>query len=134
MAVEKTKHTFVDDNPYLVYSGEPDTCVNNAGGGGGGDDNIFIVEMYADQGQPKTDVLFDDIFNAVQAGKLVFLAGDPGTYGNEWVNVPMASCSRSRILFSSIKYITESDIAFVEYRISSDNTFSRVIKNVPLNT
>ncbi len=131
MTVEKTKHAFVDDNPYLVYSGEPDTSVDNAGGG---DDNIFIVEMYAYQGQPKTDVLFNDIFNAVQAGKLVFLAGDPGTHGNEWVNVPMASCSRTIILFSSIKYITESDIAFVEYRISSDNTFSRVIKNVPLNS
>ncbi len=32
MAIEKTKHTFVDDNPYLVYSGEPDS----------GDDSPFL--------------------------------------------------------------------------------------------
>ena len=39
MAVEKTKHEFVDDNPYLVYSGEPDATADNAGGG---DDSPFL--------------------------------------------------------------------------------------------
>lgn len=39
MTVEKTKHEFVDDNPYLVYSGEPESTLDNAGGGGGGGGN-----------------------------------------------------------------------------------------------
>ena len=49
MAVEKTKHQFVDDNPYLVYSGELDTSVDSAGDGGGdgGNEDVFIFNVNA---------------------------------------------------------------------------------------
>lgn len=49
---EKTKHEFVDDNPYLVYSGDINASYNadsgSGGGGGGGDagDNgVFYVTI-----------------------------------------------------------------------------------------
>lgn len=48
MAVVKTKHEFIDDNPYLVYSGEPESTLDNAGGGGGGggdNANLFVIEV-----------------------------------------------------------------------------------------
>jgi len=46
MAVEKTKHTFVDDNQYLVYSGEPESTLDNAGGGG--DSPFLYVDVEED--------------------------------------------------------------------------------------
>ena len=30
-----TKHAFVDDNPYIAYTGEPETAVSGGSGGGG---------------------------------------------------------------------------------------------------
>lgn len=80
MAVEKTKHEFVDDNPYLVYSGEPDTSVDNAGGGGGGDDDspflyVTVTEdlsTWTDEGIALTiSENKDAIVNAMRAGMMV---------------------------------------------------------------
>ena len=45
MAVEKTKHEFVDDNPYLVYSGEPESTLDNAGGGSGDSAKVLLVTV-----------------------------------------------------------------------------------------
>lgn len=33
MSIEKTKHSFVDDHPYIAYAGEPDTAVDGSGTG-----------------------------------------------------------------------------------------------------
>ena len=32
----ETKHEFIDDNPYITYTGKPDTAYDGEGGGGGG--------------------------------------------------------------------------------------------------
>ena len=78
MAVEKTKHQFVDDNPYLVYSGEPESTVDSAGGGGGDDSPFLYVTVSEDLStwtesgiQLTIDVNKETIVNAIQAGKPV---------------------------------------------------------------
>ena len=32
----ETKHEFIDDNPYITYTGKPETAYDGEGGGGGG--------------------------------------------------------------------------------------------------
>jgi hypothetical protein len=63
MAVEKTKHEFVDDNPYLVYSGEPDTSVDNAGGGGGGGGTNDIMRVYINEAANRWDLDTSGLYN-----------------------------------------------------------------------
>lgn len=88
----KTKHAFVDDNPYLVYSGDVDTSYNGdsggGGGGGGGDAGVFWVEILGNRKDPSdwainpasdanatTDfylsATIEEIRAAVNAGKIV---------------------------------------------------------------
>lgn len=38
-----TKHAFVDDNPYIAYTGEPETTVSGDGGGSVGGSAIPII-------------------------------------------------------------------------------------------
>lgn len=81
MAVEKTKHAFVDDNPYIVYSGDSDSTIDNAGGGsggGGGNDGYFLVTVTnpesTDTGMTGTaDKSKTEVINAINNGKIVFL-------------------------------------------------------------
>lgn len=81
MAVEKTKHAFVDDNPYLVYSGEPDSTVDDAGGGsggGGGNDGYFLITVTdlvdSTSGLTgKADKSKSEVLDAVNNGKIPFL-------------------------------------------------------------
>ena len=93
MAIEKTKHAFVDDNPYLVYSGEPESTLDNAGGGGGGgDDSPFLyVTVDEDFGSWSTDPTaltinesYETIVNALQAGKEVIFVVKHNTQGASW--------------------------------------------------
>ncbi len=96
---KKTKHEFVDDNPYLVYSGDIDTSYNgdsgsgggDGGGGGGGDvgDNgIFVVHItgaevagWSTVGTSNFNVTesIDDIVEAFLSGKKVIAIQVPRT-------------------------------------------------------
>lgn len=88
---EKTKHEFVDDNPYLVYSGEVNTSYSgdsgSGGGGGGGgdagDSDVFWVTITSEspmnewstvETNPTTlssDKSYTEIVQAVKDGKTV---------------------------------------------------------------
>ena len=84
----KTKHAFVDDNPYLVYSGDVDTSYSGdsggGGGGGGGDDEkTFFVTITGENpmdgwsgtlSDPETlssDKSYTEIVQAIADGKTV---------------------------------------------------------------
>ena len=80
MVVEKTKHAFVDDNPYLVYSGEPESTLDNAGGGsdsGNGSPFLYVTvnEELSRWTQNGIDLTISEsretIANAMQSGKMV---------------------------------------------------------------
>jgi len=81
--VEKTKHSFVDDNPYLVYTGEPDTSIEGGSGGSGGsgsDGGLFVVLANSNVttwSSSGTTVVLDmplkDIIDAVKAGNNVVI-------------------------------------------------------------
>lgn len=100
---EKTKHEFVDDNPYLVYSGDIDASYSGdsgSGGGGGGDagSGVFWVEITGNSknpdewaNNPATDetattdftlsATVNEITEAINAGKIVKVIAE-GEIGN----------------------------------------------------
>ena len=84
--MEKTKHAFVDDNPYLVYSGEAEASLEGGGGGGGGgggNEKTFFVTITGDNpmedwsgdlSDPETlssDKSYTEIVQAIADGKTV---------------------------------------------------------------
>lgn len=83
MAVEKTKHQFVDDNPYLVYSGEPESTVDSAGGGGGGsniDPFYFEVDTHTDWKNPQYDEnQFSVLMKAMESNTPVYVFENKNT-------------------------------------------------------
>ena len=107
--VAKTKHEFVDDNPYLVYSGDLDTSYDGAsesgggGGGGGGDagDNTFYVtvtgtnlltEWTDDQQNPEilsADKSYAEISQAVADGKNVIVKTPKTEEGTNFALLPL---------------------------------------------
>ena len=78
---EKTKHSFVDDNPYLVYTGEPDTAIEGGSGSGSGSGGgMFIASTESKMDTWSSDgttVVLDknpqDIISAIKSGKIVVI-------------------------------------------------------------
>lgn len=71
----EAKHSFVDDNPYLVYSPKAETTYDgNSGGGGGGDTSIFKITV-----DPETNVLSEkagDLATMCVNGLVYFIMGN----------------------------------------------------------
>ena len=42
----ETKHEFIDDNPYITYTGKPETAYDGEGGGGGGGGSTIEIKSY----------------------------------------------------------------------------------------
>lgn len=64
------KHDFVSDNPYLVYSSEPDTAASDIGGGGGSaGGGISIVTFDRDNG--RIDVPAGELVELMKGGFVV---------------------------------------------------------------
>lgn len=92
--VEKTKHSFVDDNPYLVYAGEVDTSIDGGSGGSGGSGGLFIINLdtsiwdWTSSEKPvNKDKSDNEIMNAISSGKQIVLRAFTNNAHTGYVNL-----------------------------------------------
>lgn len=146
--VAKTKHEFVDDNPYLVYSGDVDTSYDGAsesgGGGGGGDagdSGVFWVEILGDSKNPDNwpinpgmsgstatlslSATYDEIKNAINQGKIVKAISknqnEDSSFNNyifDLTTYTGATTGGSAIFFEPFMYGGGSDLTIGFYIVS----------------
>jgi hypothetical protein len=139
MAVEKTKHAFVDDNPYLVYSGEPDTSVDNAGGDDGGNEsNILFVGVNEDITTWTSDGIIlnisenkSTIVNAMQTGKIVLfvvrqtMAGD--NFIRHYIRANVVTQNNEAVIATYTNIM--GNIAYYQITVEDDEVSGRLIDN-----
>lgn len=68
-----TKHAFVDDNPYIAYTGEPETAVSGGSGGGGGDGGGSGIPIIKYDGDEYTCTIeYSTLKAGILSGDIVF--------------------------------------------------------------
>lgn len=117
----KTKHEFIDDNPYICYAPDADATIadteSGGGGGGGGDSEsgVFIIDCIEAGNTFTVDKSMSDITAAYNSGKCIILA--TGVSDDD---------SRSLYYLSSMEYDPESTppytFAFKLVEIDGDET------------
>lgn len=92
--VEKTKHSFVDDNPYLVYTGEPNMSIEDGSNSGSGSGGLIVVLANSNVttwSTSGTTILLNmplkDIIDAVKAGSNVVIKAWSGKGAPDYINL-----------------------------------------------
>lgn len=116
----RTKHEFVDDNPYLVYSGDADTSYDGdsgsgGGGGGGSDSDILWVEIYGGIGpynwatNPSSDIEATTNFSLTASVEEIKEAVDAGKIVKVFSKQQMSPTTVATIVFDMVSYDYISD-------------------------
>lgn len=129
----EAKHEFIDDNPYIVYTGKPDTAYDgdNGGGGGGGGAESLICEY--NEGYLNKTV--GEIYNAFANGQAVIyhanVSEGEDTRSGDWASLNYISINGNSVdgFYATIEFYgasfftdTEStvDAVFALYPTMSD--------------
>lgn len=118
------KDDFIDHNPYIVYTGQPDTSGDDLSGGSGGGHIIVNVKVDSDSGYWQMDKTFSDIQNALANGKTIFVHYiEDDMYANTFSGYAIVSCAVSKIVHDEPRYYLEAPGSSQDWQVASPDDY-----------